>query len=77
MRWRIRLAGFGLDTGSGRNKEELKTLCAVVTTQRYHYNRREMGEGERVNDLLDRVSGRLTYRTLIGAETEIQEDAYG
>lgn len=29
------------------------------------YNRREPGEGERVNDFLSRVAGRLTYKALI------------
>lgn len=37
----------------------------------YRYNSREMGEGERVNDLLDRVSGRLTHKALTSVETEI------
>jgi transposase-like protein len=31
----------------------------------YRYNRRDAGEGERMNDFLERVSGRLTYQELI------------
>ena len=31
----------------------------------YRYNRREMGEGERINDLLSRTDGRLTYKALV------------
>jgi hypothetical protein len=31
----------------------------------FRYNRREAGEGERMNDFLSRVRGRLAYRALI------------
>lgn len=31
----------------------------------FRYNRREMPKGERVNDLLANVEGRLTYKVLI------------
>ena len=31
----------------------------------YRYNRRKMADGERVNDFLGQVDGRLTYRALI------------
>ena len=34
----------------------------------YRYSRREMGEGERVNDLLSHVEGRLTYKALINGK---------
>ena len=37
----------------------------------YRYNRREMAEGDRVNDLLSCVDGlRLTYKALTHGETE-------
>jgi hypothetical protein len=41
----------------------------------YRYNRREMEEGERVNDLLSQVEGRLTYKVLTHGEdaTEVRE----
>ena len=43
-----------------------KHLQAYLDEMCYRYNRREMGEGERVNDLLDRISGRrLTYKAPI------------
>lgn len=41
----------------------------------YRYNRRDMEEGERVNDLLSQVDGRLTYRALTHAEKEIPKAA--
>ncbi|HJS85200.1 MAG TPA: IS1595 family transposase [Acetobacteraceae bacterium] len=31
----------------------------------YRFNRRETGEGARVNDFLGRIEGRLTYKMLI------------
>ena len=31
----------------------------------WRYNRRERGEGDRVNDLLSAMTGRLTYKALI------------
>jgi transposase-like protein len=36
----------------------------------YRYNRRDMEEGERVNDLLSQVEGRLSYKALIYDETK-------
>jgi hypothetical protein len=39
----------------------------------YRYNRRDMEEGERVNDLLSQVEGRLTYKALTHAETQVRE----
>jgi transposase-like protein len=43
-----------------------KHLDRYVTEFAYRFNRREMGEGARVNDLLSNVSGkRLTYKALI------------
>ena len=43
-----------------------KHLDRYVTDFSYRYNRREMGESARVNDLLANVSGkRLTYKMLI------------
>jgi len=44
-----------------------KHLQAYLNDMCYRNNRREMGDGEHVNDLLDRVSGRLTYKASIGA----------
>lgn len=38
----------------------------------YRYNRRDMGEGERVNDLLSQVEGRLTYKVLTHDEDTAQ-----
>ena len=38
-----------------------KHLQAYVNEMTWRFNRREMGEGERVNDLLKFVEGRLTY----------------
>lgn len=43
----------------------VKHLDAYLGEMCYRYNRREMGEGDRVNDLLGRVDGRLTYKALI------------
>ena len=48
-----------------------KHLQAYLDEMCYRYNRREMGEGERVNDLLDSVSGRLTYKALISDKAEV------
>lgn len=48
-------------------------MQAYLDEMCYRYNRREIGEGERVNGLLDLVSGRLAYKALISAETEIRE----
>jgi hypothetical protein len=31
----------------------------------FRYNRREAGEGERMNEFLGRTAGRLTYKALI------------
>lgn len=31
----------------------------------FRYNRRDAGEGERMNELLGRATGRLTYKALI------------
>jgi transposase-like protein len=42
-----------------------KHLDRYLDEMTWRYNRRESGEGERVNDLLNSVSGRLTYKTLI------------
>jgi ISXO2-like transposase domain len=42
-----------------------KHLGSYLSEMCYRYNRREMGEADRVNDLLGRVSGRLTYKALI------------
>ena len=43
-----------------------KHLERYVTEFTYRYNRRAMGEGQRVNDLLGHVSGkRLTYKALV------------
>lgn len=43
-----------------------KHLDRYVTEFAYRYNRRTMGEGQRVNDLLNKVSGkRLTYKALV------------
>lgn len=42
-----------------------KHLDAYLGEMCYRWNRREMGEGERVNALLAQVGGRLTYKALI------------
>lgn len=42
-----------------------KHMDAYVGEMAYRQNRRELGEGERVNDLLAQVHGRLTYKALI------------
>jgi len=41
-----------------------KHLQAYVNEMTWRFNRREMEEGERVNDLLKYVEGRLTYAEL-------------
>lgn len=43
-----------------------KHLHRYLAEMIWRYNRRESSEGDRVNELLDRVSGRLTYKELIG-----------
>lgn len=43
------------------SEKHLERYLAEVT---WRYNCRGMGEGERVNALLGRIEGRLTYRTL-------------
>lgn len=45
-----------------------KHLGAYLSEMCYRYNRRAMDEGERVDDLLGRVEGRLTYRVLTNGE---------
>lgn len=42
-----------------------KHLDAYVGEMTFRFNRREMGEGNRVNALLSQVEGRLTYKALI------------
>jgi transposase-like protein len=42
-----------------------KHLGSYLSEMCYRYNRRTMGESDRVNDLLGHVSGRLTYKALI------------
>jgi transposase-like protein len=42
-----------------------KHMDAYIGEMSYRQNHRELGEGERVNDLLSQVDGRLTYKTLI------------
>jgi transposase-like protein len=42
-----------------------KHLNRYVSEMTWRFNRRQIGEGERVNALLDQVSGRLTYKELI------------
>ena len=42
-----------------------KHMDAYVGEMAYRQNRRELGEGERVNNLLGQVGGRLTYKMLI------------
>jgi transposase-like protein len=46
----------------------VKHLDAYLGEMCYRYNRRDMEEGERVNDLLSQVEGRLTYKALTHAE---------
>jgi transposase-like protein len=43
-----------------------KHISRYLSEMTWRFNRREFGEGERVNALLDQVSGRLTYKELIG-----------
>lgn len=50
-----------------------KYLQAHLDEICHRYNRRERSEGERVNDLLYRESGRLTYKALISAEMGLRE----
>jgi hypothetical protein len=42
-----------------------KHLDSYLDEACYRANRRKMGEGKRVNDLLTQVEGRLTYKALI------------
>lgn len=42
-----------------------KHLDRYLNEFTYRYNRRDAGEGERMNDFLGRTAGRLTYRALI------------
>ena len=42
-----------------------KHLDRYLAEFTFRYNRRKAGEGERMNDFLGRVSGRLTYKELI------------
>ena len=51
----------------------VKHLDAYLGEMCYRYGRRHMEEGDRVNDLLSRVEGRLTYKALTHAETEVPE----
>ena len=43
----------------------VKHLSMYLDEMTYRYNRRHMDEGERVNDFMMRISGRLTYKELI------------
>jgi len=43
----------------------VKHLQAYLDEMCFRYNRRDMMEGARINDFLERVSGRLTYKALI------------
>ena len=63
----------GIEGAWGRFKRQVygihhhvsgKHLDAYLGEMCYRYNRRDMGEGERVNDLLSQVQGRLTYKAL-------------
>ncbi|MGQ0456529.1 MAG: IS1595 family transposase [Hyphomicrobium sp.] len=49
-----------------------KHLGAYLSEMCYRYNRREMKECDRVNDLLSHVEGRLTYKALIHDEAATQ-----
>ena len=42
-----------------------KHISRYLGKMTWRFNRRDLGEGERVNSLLDQVSGRLTYKELI------------
>jgi transposase-like protein len=53
----------------------VKHLDAYLGEMCYRYSRREMGEGERVNDLLGRVEGRLTYKALTHDRPDLPEAA--
>lgn len=47
-----------------------KHLDAYLSEMCYRYGSRDLEEGERVNDLLSQVEGRLTYKALTHAEAE-------
>lgn len=53
----------------------VKHLDAYLGEMCYRYSRRDMEEGTRVNDLLSQVEGRLTYKALTHAETEVPKAA--
>ena len=42
-----------------------KHLQRYLGEMTWRYNRREVGEGDRMNEFLTRVHGRLKYKTLI------------
>ena len=52
-----------------------KHLDAYLGEMCYRYNRRDMGEGDRVNDLLSQVEGRSTYKALRHAKEKVPEAA--
>lgn len=43
----------------------VKHLQAYLDEMCYRYNRRDITEGARINDFLERVSGRLAYKALV------------
>ena len=43
-----------------------KHLQQYLSEMTWRYNRRELDEGDRMNEFLTRVPGRLTYKALIG-----------
>lgn len=49
-----------------------KHVGAYLAEMCYRHNRRAMGEGDRVNDLLGHVEGRLTYKALTHAEADAE-----
>ena len=52
-----------------------KHIDAYLGEMCYRYNRREREEGERVNDLLGLVDGRLTYKALTHGKEDIPKAA--
>lgn len=51
----------------------VKHLDRYLNEMCYRYNRRDMGEGERVDDLLSQVEGRLTYKAPTYDKTKVSE----
>jgi hypothetical protein len=55
----------GLAAAAGAGSSLWAGAAARVDEFTFRYNRRDAGEGERMNDFLGRTVGRLTYKALI------------